>query len=232
MRHQVGPFATDPTSVSAVFRHGMVREIMSHITRLEIAPGISWIEVPEADLRVLCGCPADSVKHLARRNLIRPTEVGGVACETGPNAILLSDVMVQHGAFCNMAEFPVLQMLYRQGMMLPNHPRNTGVKPLLIGRRDAVESQMQYIYRGNYGLISEEEILATGVPPEQARAMMRLKLRFAFGRIQHPRELLDALVLKEGADDVEIRGGVTVRRVAHNVFEFGFRGERERVDLN
>ena len=205
---------------------------MSHITRIEIAPGISWVEIPEADLRILCGCPADSVKHLARRNLIRPTEIGGVACETGPNAILLSDVMVQHGAFCNMAEFPVLQMLYRQGMMLPKHPCNTGVKPLLIGRRDAVESQMQYIYRGNYGLISEEEILATGVAPEQARALMRLKLRFAFGRIQHPRELLDALVLREGADDVEIRGGATVRRVALNVFEFGFQGERERVDLN
>ncbi|MBI3513198.1 MAG: hypothetical protein HY060_03910 [Proteobacteria bacterium] len=205
---------------------------MGHITKIEVTPGISWIEIPDADLRVLCGCPADSVKHLARRALIRPTEVGGVACESGPNAILLSDVMVQNGAFCNMAEFPVLQMLYRQGMLLPNHPNNKGIKPLLIGRRDAVESQMQYIYRGNYGLISEEEIRATGASPEQARAMMRLKLRFAFGHIQHPREMLDALVLNGSPGDVEIRGGATVRRVAHNVFEFGFRGERERVDLN
>ena len=29
-----------------------------------VSSGISWVEVPEADLRVLCGCPADSVKHL------------------------------------------------------------------------------------------------------------------------------------------------------------------------
>lgn len=205
---------------------------MGPITRIEVSPGISWVEIPEADLRVLCGCPADSVKHLTRRTLIRPTEVAGVACETGPNAILLSDVMMQNGAFCNMAEFPVLQMLYRQGMLLPKHPNNRGLKPLLIGRRDAVEAQMQYIYRGNYGLISEEEIRATGVPADRAHAMMRLKLRFAFGRIQHPREMLDALVLADGAADVEIRGGATIRRVAHNVFEFGFRGARERVDLN
>lgn len=202
------------------------------MTKIEITPGVAWLEVPELDLRILCGCPGDSVKHLIRRNLIRPTEVGGVACETGPNAILLSDVMVQNGAFCNMAEFPVLQMLYRQGMILPKHPNNSGVKPLLIGRRETVESQVQYIYRGNYGLISEAEMIDAGATPEQARHLMRIKLHFAFGRIQHPREMLDAAMLGDGDAPVEIRGGLTVRRIAHNIFEFDFRGERERVDLN
>jgi hemerythrin len=205
---------------------------MKRLTQLEVTPGISWIEVPELDLRVLCGCPGDSVKHLIRRNLIRPTEVAGVPCDSGPNAILLSDVMVQNGAFCNMAEFPVLQMLYRQGMILPDHPNNKGIKPLLIGRRDAVESQMQYIYRGNYGLISEEEMVAAGASPEQARTMMRLKLKFAFGRIQHPREMIDTAILDDGGGAIQLRDGLSVRRVGHNVFEFGFQGERERVDLN
>ena len=197
---------------------------------IEIAPGMVWVEVPEADLRILCGCPADSVKHLMRRGLIRPTKVGGVPCEIGPNAILLSDVMIQGGEFSNLAEFPILQMFYRQGMILPGHPNNTGARPLLIGRREQLEAQIQYIYRGNYGLISQEELVAAGVPPDDARDMMRLKLRFAFGRISHPRELLHRVVLNDGTE--EIRNGVTVRRISMNVFEFAYGDQTLTVDLN
>lgn len=200
------------------------------LVAVEVAPGIVWLEVPEADVRVLCGCPADSVKHLMRRGLIRPAEVGGVACETGPNAILLSDLMIQNGAFCNLAEFPVMQMFYRQGMLLPGHPNNAGRRPKLIGRRDQVEAQMQYIYRGNYGLVSEDELRAAGVSADLARDMMRLKLRFAFGKIQHPAALLDGVVLDR--DTVEIGGGVSVRRIALNVFEFAYGGACQLVDLN
>ena len=161
---------------------------MARLFKIDVIPGMAWIHVPDADVRVLCGCPADSVKHLMRRNLIRPLEVGGVPCETGPNAILLSDVMVQNGAFCNLAEFPVLQMFYRQGLLLPGHPNNDGTKPILIGRRDQVDAQMQYIYRGNYGLISEDELIEAGATAQQARDLMRMKLKFAFGRIRHPRD--------------------------------------------
>ena len=100
-----------------------------------------------------------------------------------------------------------------------------------MGRRDMVESQMQYIYRGNYGLISEEEIVATGTPPVEARAMMRLKLRFAFGRIQHPKELLGSLVV-DGDKEVDICQGVTIRRTSVNIFEFAYKGETAKVNLN
>ncbi len=205
---------------------------MTAITKIEVAPGIVWIDIPAADLRMLCGCPADSVKHLMRRGLIRQIEVKGVRTETGPNAILLSDVMLQNGAFCNLAEFPVLQMLYRQGLILPNHPNNTGAKPLIIGRRDLVESQMQYIYRGNYGLISEEEMIAAGASPDQARELMRLKLRFAFGRIQNPRELLDGRVLPEDDSEVEIRSGVLLKRTALNRFTLTHGDDSVAIDLN
>ena len=54
-------------------------------------------------------------------------------------------------------------MFYRQGMILPNHPGNTGRKPILIGNREQLEAQLNYIYRGNYGLISQAEIEATGI---------------------------------------------------------------------
>ena len=106
---------------------------MTKIRKIQVTKGVYWVEIPDAKLYVLCGCPADSVKHLMKRGLIVPVEEKGVTYETGPNALLLSDVLIQNGSFSNLAEFPVMQMLYRQGMIIPKHPNNTGSKPLLIG---------------------------------------------------------------------------------------------------
>jgi len=200
------------------------------IQKLNVAKGIQWIEVPEVGLRILCGCPSDAVKHLIKRGLILKQEIKGITCETGPNTILLSDLPVQNGEFANLAEFPVLQMLYLQGLMLPGHPNNTGRKPLLIGSADQLESQMRYIYRGNYGLVSREEIMEAGIPPGQAAEMMRLKLAFAFGRIRPSRDFLETRVL--GDASVEIVDGVKLRRVQPNVFEFTHADETVTVDLN
>ncbi|WP_043743909.1 bacteriohemerythrin [Paramagnetospirillum magneticum] len=203
---------------------------MPLLRKIEVTTGVWWIEAAQAGVSVLCGCPADAVKHLMKRGLIVSTEVNGVPFETGPNVILLSDAMVQNGSFSNLAEFPVLQMLYRQGMILPDHPGNTGIKPMLIGSADQVSAQMQYIYRGNYGLVTEEEIVEAGETPERAREMMRMKLRFAFGNIRHPGDLLDTLVVDN--EPVEIRNGVFVRRMMFNVFEFTYQGQTAVVDLN
>ncbi|MFA7269776.1 MAG: bacteriohemerythrin [Sterolibacterium sp.] len=200
------------------------------IQKIDVARGIQWVEVPEADLRILCGCPADAVKHLIKRGLILNHEVRGIACETGPNTILLSDISVQNGDFANLAEFPVLQMLYKQGLILPGHPNNTGRKPLLLGSADQVDSQMRYIYRGNYGLVSREEIMETGISPDQAAEMMRLKLAFAFGRIQPTGDFLETRIV--GDAPVEIADGVSLRRLQPNVFEFTRCGEAVTVDLN
>ncbi|MBF0124766.1 MAG: bacteriohemerythrin [Magnetococcales bacterium] len=200
------------------------------IKKLSVAKGIYWVEIPAADLRILCGCPMDSVKHLIKCGLIIATEKNGVPCETGPNAILLSDVMLQNGEFSNLGEFPVLQMLYKQGLILPNHPNNTGQKPLLIGMAEQVDAQMQYIYRGNYGLVSTEELIAAGATPAMAREMMRLKLRFAFGAIRPTHELLDTCIVD--ADAVEIRNGVMIRRQAPNIYTFEYKNESVLVDLN
>src|SRR5271157_1843907 len=150
----------------------------------KIANGVYWVEIPEADLRILCGCPADAVKHLIKRGLIAPAEKAGVTYETGPNAILLSDTPIQKGSFANLAEFPLLQMFYRQGMIIPGHPNNSGRKPILIGLGDQVRAQADYFFRGNYGLSSEEEITACGVPAAAAREMFRIKKWFAFGHIR------------------------------------------------
>ena len=84
---------------------------MAAIRKIPVSTGISWIEVRHADVRILCGCPEDAVKHLLRTGLIGQMEVRGVACESGPNAILLSDLAIQNGRVCSRSEFPVLQML-------------------------------------------------------------------------------------------------------------------------
>jgi len=70
-----------------------------------------------------------------------------------------------------------------------------------------VNAQMKYIYRGNYGLTSLEEILETGVSQELAEEMMRIKLYFAFGAIRSSTDLLEARIVEE--KPVEVLNGVT-----------------------
>ncbi|MBF0416276.1 MAG: bacteriohemerythrin [Magnetococcales bacterium] len=203
---------------------------MNKIIKIKVSVGIYWIEVAEAGLRILCGCPGDSIKHLIKRGLVVPQEKQGVAYESGPNAILLSDTMVQNGDFANLAEFPVLHMLYKQGMIIPKHPNNTGVKPLLIGQSEQVNAQMQYIYRGNYGLVSKEEVMETGMDAHTASEMMRMKLHFAYGKISSSNAFLDTIQV--GSEKVGIRNGVFIQRTATNIFEISYEGERVTVDLN
>ena len=200
------------------------------IRKLVVANGIYYVEIPAAGLYLLCGAPADSVKHLLRRGIIQTTELNGVTFENGPNAILLSDSMVQNGHLCNLAEFPILQMLYRQGMLLPNHPNNTGRKPKLIGTPEQLAAQLRYIHRGNYGLISAEEMVKAGIDEREAEELMRIKLKFAFGQIARPDAFVDCLPLTTCALDVG--EGVSIERVAHNVFEIHYGGDYVEIDLN
>ena len=138
--------------------------------------------------------------------------------------------MLQGGSFANLSEFLFLQMFYRQGMILPNHPGNTGRKPILIGNQEQLEAQLNYIYRGNYGLVSQAEIEATGIDTITAAEMMRMKLRFAFGGIRDTTDFVDTRVVDRDAE--EIRDGVIVRRIDINIFEISFRDQSVRVDLN
>ncbi|QWD89960.1 MBL fold metallo-hydrolase [Polynucleobacter sp. MWH-Braz-FAM2G] len=203
---------------------------MPLICKADISPGVFMVDIPAANLHVLCGCPPDCVKHLIKAGVIQSVETNGVAHETGPNAILLSDFILQNESFANMAEFPVLQMLYRQGMLIPNHPNNTGIKPLLIGNEQQINAQLNYIYRGNYGLISPEEMLDAGARPEDVAELMRIKLKFAFGQISDSKKFLDTVVVEQGRKT--IRNGVTIERLAPNIFEFQYQGEALQVDLN
>ncbi|MBF0357523.1 MAG: response regulator [Magnetococcales bacterium] len=207
-----------------------LRDAMQNLLVSEVTPGVFWIQVPEAELYILCGCPSEVVKHLMRKGFINTVTKNGVTCESGPNVILLSEVLVQNGDFANLSEFPVLQMLFRQGMIIPGHPNNTGIKPMIIGSSAQVKAQMEYIYRGKHGLVSLEEILACGVDEATAENMMKVKLKFAFGELKSPTNLLDTLEV--GAEPVEIRNGVTVCNVGLNRYKFFYRDLSTEVDMN
>lgn len=196
----------------------------------KVTNGVYWVEIPKENLCVLCGCPADVVKHLKRKGFLKEKKKNGIVYETGPNAILLSDASIQNGSFSNLAEFPVLQMYYKQGMLLPGHPNNSGRKPLLIGLEDQVLAQSQYIYRGNYGLTSKVEIMEAGISEDIAEEFMRLKLRFAFDEIKPTEDLIEFCVVDK--DAVELSENVILHRKGFNIYEFLYAGESVIVDLN
>ncbi|MBF0194582.1 MAG: bacteriohemerythrin [Magnetococcales bacterium] len=203
---------------------------MSKIVKINIISGVEWIEIPEAGLKLLCGCPSDVIKHIMKRGLIAPAETDGVPYETGPNALLLSDLMLQGGGFSNLAEFPIFQMFYRQGLLLPNHPNNTGKKPLLVGSREQVDAQIRYIHRGNYGLVSEREILEAGISPRWAKDLMRMKKFFTGGSIKPADTFLDTCIIEQGK--VEFFPEVFINRQKTNIFEITYKEESVTVDLN
>ncbi len=55
---------------------------MSRISKIRVTKGLYWVEVPDIGLNIMCGCPADSVKHLTKRGLIVAREKNGVAYDS------------------------------------------------------------------------------------------------------------------------------------------------------
>lgn len=201
------------------------------IKKRKVQEGVYWVEIPEADVKLLCSCPADSIKHLRKQGYVYPAKIGSYHYETGPNCILLSDTLVQNNSLSNLSEFPVLHMLYNQGMILPGHPNNKdGVKPIIIGRKKQVDAQLEYSFRGNFGLINEEEFLNEGETEEFAKDNLDVKLRFSFGDFPPPYEMVKGVYLE--TDAVEIKNGVFVRRVSTNVFVISYKDKSVKVDLN
>ena len=62
---------------------GIFNTTMAKISKTKISSGVFWLEVPEAELFVLCGCPADSVKHLMKAGKILDNEIENIS-ESGP----------------------------------------------------------------------------------------------------------------------------------------------------
>lgn len=202
---------------------------MNAIKKYKISDGIYLIRIEQAALNLLCGCPADAIKHLTKQGFIQPDGHGEHGFETGPNAILLSDIAVQKGSFANLSEFPVLHMLYKQGMGIPGHP-NHEQSPILVGLKEQIESQLHYVHRGNYGLLSKSEIMQCNISEAKADQLMAVKLGFAMGEIHPEDKFLDTVVLEN--EPKEIINKVYINRVQVNVFQISYLNESVIVDLN
>jgi hemerythrin len=196
----------------------------------KITNGVWFVRIPEAELYVLCGCPPDIVKHLMRRGAIAETQKKGWVFETGPNAILLSDVAIQSGTFCNMAEFPLMQIYYRQGYGIPGHVNCKGRKTIFMGLRSQLVAQSAYIARGTFGLENAQEIEAAGIRPEYAQEILRYKIRFAGGKPRDLGETADFAPTDSGK--AELPGGVTVIRKSLNMYSFKLGAQEVEVDMN
>lgn len=204
---------------------------MWRIKKRKVQDGVYWVEIPEADVRLLCGCPADSIKLLRKQGYVYPTQIEGHQCESGPNCILLSDTLIQNNSLSNLSEFPILHMLYNQGMLLPGHPNNReGNKPILIGRKKQVDAQLEYSFRGNFGLINEEEFLDEGESKEFAKDNLDVKLRFAFGKFLPPYEMVKGIYLE--TDLIEVKNGVFIQRISTNTFTIFYKDKSVKIDLN
>ena len=203
---------------------------MSYIVKKHISTGVTWIAIEEADLFICCGCPADTVKHLKKNGLIDVITANGFSYENGPNAILLSDTLIQNGQVANLTEFVILQMLYLQGVNVPNHPNYRKWKPLLIGYSDQIQMQIDYVTVGNHGLSSIGEIMDGDISLENARKIYATKTYYSGGKLNDMADIVDTQVL--GSKNSEIRNGVYIKRLDVNKFEITYKNEKVDVDLN
>ena len=131
---------------------------MADLVKVDVANGLFWVEAPKANLYISRGAGRQrEAPDEARAD--RAARGARVRFETGP--------MPSSFPMCwCKRQLPTWQssrcsMLYRQGCC-PNHPNNTGAGHF-DGSREQVRSQLEYIYRGNYGLNPEEELTACGI---------------------------------------------------------------------
>ncbi|KAK3608825.1 hypothetical protein CHS0354_006866 [Potamilus streckersoni] len=203
---------------------------MAAIYTDKLTNGVFWVEIKDADLRLLCGCPADSVKYLIRRKHIRSLNNAGVPTQIGPNALLLADTPLQNGFLSNLGEFPVMHMLYFQGISVPGHP-NYGKKRVIIGTSGQIETQLNYMYVGNYGIVDKDLLDKICPSPEFASQLLDTKKRFAHGSFKDYKEFLRTCIIDSDVP-AEIVPGVSIRRQSVNVFEIRYKEETCIVDMN
>jgi hemerythrin len=195
----------------------------------QITDGVYYLEIPEANLRILCGSPMDIVKNLMRGGYIQLiNELAEL--ETGPNAILLSDISVQNGAFCNLTEFPIMHMFYKQGMLIPQ-TENYGEKPLIIGIPEQIRSQIDYLERGFNGLSEKELSSEMTLSPEHRRELLALKKKFKYNSPLSVDKLIEFRSIESNEKPFSLRGEVSVVRLGLNVYLFQCGEEEEIIDL-
>lgn len=200
------------------------------MTKLPVLPGVWWVEIPEEECCILCGSPADTIKHLASLGLIEKMEKDGLVYRSGPNAILLSDLPMQNGFLWNLVEFPILHMHYRQGLTIPEHPGYTHKKPMLIGLSEGIDEVADYLQRGSYGLLSQDEMRKSGLPNEDIENWWRLKLQFAGGKFRTLEDSMNVVRLNPRGGAITKK--LTIKRLGINRYRFVTPTDTLDIDMN
>ena len=203
---------------------------MALIEYQKLSAGLFWLEIKEIGLKLMCGCPVDAIKHVAKAGLLEATMENGFFHESGHNAILLSDQFTQKGKLCNLSEFPLLHLLYKQGLIIPPHPNFRAFKPLVIGEASQLVNQCDYFNGGNVGPVSLEDYAAYGVKEEFAKDWISIKKRFTFGEFEYAQDLFDFKAL--GEQPLDLGDGLAIKRKKTDLFEVSYKGETQEIDLN
>lgn len=193
------------------------------MNKTDITKGISYLEVPEENLRILCGCPENSIKFVMQKGLTKPVVINGFKLVSGPNAILLSDISLLNSHFLNFSEFPVLHHQFFQGAAF----NGTNEKFTLIGSSRSVENQFRYIKRGLWGLESREELFSAGLDSESTDKIL------AMGKY-HKGNKSDLDIVEKVciAGKTRIKGDLFIERLSINKFRFTYNDNEEIIDLN
>lgn len=191
--------------------------------KIKVTMGIYYIQVPEEDLRILCGCPENSIKFIMQKGLTPPVVKNGFNLVSGPNTILLNDISILNSHFLNFAEFPVLHQQYFQGAAF----NGTHEKFTLIGMKDRVDHQAKYIIRGDQGLQNFEEIKESGIDSDIAQKFLSLRKTYQDTKTEF--NILNKVYIN---GKTRVKGDLFIERISLNKFKFTYKDEEEIIDLN
>jgi len=186
-----------------------------------------YIDILEADVRILCTSPTNIVKSMKRKNIISSFEKDGVCLDTGPSVILLSEEKIKEGCFVNLIEFPVLQMLYKQGFVFSDKQ-----KPIIIASSYLqICPQVEYIDMGINGITNIEKIIQNGLSKTEATDILEMKLGFGEGKFNSFLDIVDVLFTKNKTY-TKVKNGVEIKRISANKYKIKYKEQTCIVDLN
>ncbi len=191
---------------------------MHDINIINVCAGCYWLEIPEENFSIICGCPDGFIKHVQKQGLIHDMPDG---FKSGPNAILLNEVSIERPERFNLSEFAVLHMIYRQS--------KNGIPPLIIGTEQQLKEQFNYLLYGNFGFVHKEDYIKLGFTEEEGRAFIAIKRYFAGNAFGNLNQLVDSKVLEK--EEIEIYPNIFVERMGNNLFYFRYKDTVKLINL-
>ena len=108
----------------------------------------------------------------------------------------------------------------------------------MIGSSKQINAQLEYIYIGNYGLETIEDMKNSGMDERLAKEIMRMKLKFAFGKFSNIENLIDFKAIDNldkamiYQDEHNGDKNLYISRKSLNNFIIDYDGEQCEINLN